>query len=106
LSEGIKNPRIRVVRESTTCFSVWHLFPIVVHGERESLQTHLKARGVATGVHYPIIIPHQKALEHLPSAQAKFPNAVNMANHELSLPIHPYLTESEVERIISACNSW
>jgi dTDP-4-amino-4,6-dideoxygalactose transaminase len=106
LSEGIKNPRIRVVREATTCFSVWHLFPIFVQEQRESLQVHLKAHGVSTGIHYPIIIPHQRALEHLSSAHEKFPNAASMANHELSLPIHPYLTEQEVDRIINACNTW
>ena len=106
LIEGITNPRIEVVREQSSSFSVWHLFPVKVSGERESLQNHLKSHGILSGIHYPIIIPQQRALEHLPSAQELFPNASRMANCELSLPIHPYLTPEEVERIISACNSW
>lgn len=106
LLEGISNPRIGVVSEPDTCCSVWHLFPIKVSGQRESLQNHLKSHGINTGIHYPIVIPHQRSLEHLPSAQESFPNASDMANSELSLPIHPYLRPEEVERIISACNSW
>lgn len=106
LIHGIRHPQIRVVREHSESFSVWHLFPVRVLGSRESLQSHLKSHGILSGIHYPIIIPQQRALEHLACAKESFPKAREMANSELSLPIHPYLKPEELEVIVSACNSW
>lgn len=106
LSERIDNSRLRLIREPDPCFSVWHLFPVQLSDDRDLLQAHLRASGIITGVHYPIIIPHQRALQHLSSASELFPNATQMARTELSLPIHPYLQPNEVERIIVACNAW
>jgi dTDP-4-amino-4,6-dideoxygalactose transaminase len=106
ISQAIDNPRLRVVREADSCSSVWHLLPVQVSGQRESLQAHLKSAEIMTGIHYPIIIPHQKALHDLSSAREEFPNATFMSNTEISLPIHPYLQPEEIERIVAACNNW
>jgi dTDP-4-amino-4,6-dideoxygalactose transaminase len=37
---------------------------------------------------------------------ARFKNARRFADCEVSLPIHPFLTDAEVERVIQACNDW
>lgn len=103
---GIKNPKLRIMNAPEGCHSVWHLFPIQVLGDRESFQAHLKSQGILTGIHYPITIPHQKALEHLPCAKESFANATTIANSEISIPIHPYLKSAEVNRIVTACNTW
>jgi len=33
-------------------------------------------------------------------------NARRFANREVSLPIHPYLTDEDIARVIDACNTW
>jgi dTDP-3-amino-3,4,6-trideoxy-alpha-D-glucose transaminase len=58
-------------------------------------------------VHYPILIPDQPALFgqkfEVPNPLV---NAVQFTKREVSLPIHPYITDEDVERVIDACNTW
>ncbi len=89
--------------------SVWHLYPLLVSGSRESFRSHLQAAGVASGVHYPTLVPEQKALAGYdpaelaltPLAQARI-----FAQSEVSLPMHPFLSDEDVQRVVDACNSW
>jgi dTDP-3-amino-3,4,6-trideoxy-alpha-D-glucose transaminase len=87
---------------------VWHLFPVLAPlGRREELRAFLAARAVQTGVHYPFVIPSQKALAGVPFAcPRKLANAEAFAAREVSLPIHPFLTDGEVDRVIDAVSAW
>jgi len=89
--------------------SVWHLFPVIVEGDRGSLGEHLRAAGIVTGTHYPHPIPDQPALAELGGpklALGPLENARRFAERELSLPIHPFLSDEEVDRVVEACNGW
>jgi dTDP-3-amino-3,4,6-trideoxy-alpha-D-glucose transaminase len=87
--------------------SVYHLFPVLVRGNREGFQKHLRSRGIESGVHYPLLIPNQTALRGKEFEIAiVLGNAERFAKHEVSLPIHPYLSDRDVERVIDACNTW
>jgi len=101
----INNKKLRVIGSPAHSNSVWHLFPVIVDGDRALFQEHLKSHGISTGIHYPILITDQKALEGF-NIKGSYPVAKMIANQEVSLPIHPYLSESEVTKIIDACNSW
>ena len=87
--------------------SVYHLFPILVRGDRDSFRAHLRTRGIESAVHYPMLIPDQSALS---GCKIEVPHslvtAMHFTNHEVSLPIHPYLSDEDVERVIDACNTW
>jgi dTDP-4-amino-4,6-dideoxygalactose transaminase len=87
---------------------VWHLFPLLVRGDRTQLQEHLRRAGVATGVHYPRVIPEQAALRRYGRFEVLGPlaRAQAFAASELSIPIHPFLSAAEVQHIIDACNAW
>lgn len=88
--------------------SVWHLFPVLPRGDRSRFQAHLDRAGIATARHYPTLIPHQRAL--LPgggkNVLTPLPEATRFAEQEVSLPIHPFLREADVGRVIEACNAW
>jgi dTDP-3-amino-3,4,6-trideoxy-alpha-D-glucose transaminase len=87
--------------------SVYHLFPVLVRGNREGFQEHLRSRGIETGVHYPVLIPSQAALRGREFEVANgLTNALRFANREVSLPIHPYLSDCDIERVVDACNTW
>jgi dTDP-4-amino-4,6-dideoxygalactose transaminase len=60
----------------------------------------LAAQGVSSGVHYPLALPDQPALPMLHGVSA--PNARQWAAEELSLPIFPGMTDSELEIVTSA----
>jgi dTDP-4-amino-4,6-dideoxygalactose transaminase len=105
---GIHHPAIEVFRPLPEMLPVWHLFPVTVAKERDSLREHLRGRGILSGVHYPRIIPDQAALAKYGRFEIQHEpvNARDLAETELSLPIHPFLQESEVAAVIEACNSW
>lgn len=88
---------------------VWHLFPVLVkRGERAAFQAYLQDRGVSTGVHYPKLISEQSALLTYGNFEILAPltRAQAFATREVSLPIHPYLTDPEIDAVVDACNSW
>ena len=105
---GICNKGVLVPGAPEASQSVWHLFPVLVTATcREDFRLHLSNAGVESAIHYPTLIPYQAAMSQIPH-QVKRPltRAEEYSRSEVSLPIHPYLTQSEVERAIAAVNSW
>lgn len=91
--------------------SCWHLFPIRVLSDRNSFQVWLSKKGVYTGIHYPTLINEQPIFKNgIASNQYEIKTSLVQAKlitqQEVSLPIHPFLTDSEVSQVIEACNSW
>jgi dTDP-4-amino-4,6-dideoxygalactose transaminase len=82
---------------------VYHLF-VVRHRARRDLQTHLGSRGVETLIHYPVPIPRQQALAALDPADC--PIAARVCDEILSLPLHPALTDAEVDEIAAAVHAF
>jgi dTDP-3-amino-3,4,6-trideoxy-alpha-D-glucose transaminase len=84
--------------------SSWHLYPIQVPpAARPALLNHLKSAGIAPGIHYPTLSlpPSNRAA----TARERYPHAHRISNSEVSLPIHPYLTDHEVARVVQAVNT-
>lgn len=105
----IRNPAIRLLPVEAGSGAVWHLFPILMaEGLREDLQRHLSSLEILSAIHYPRIIPEQEALKRSPGFEmAEQPlKASHFSRCELSLPVHPFLSESEVGCVIDACNTW
>lgn len=77
----------------------WHLF-VVLHPRRDRLRAALEARGIRTGLHYPIPVHLQKAYAHLRHRPGDFPVAEGVARHCLSLPLYPEMTDAQQDRVI------
>jgi dTDP-4-amino-4,6-dideoxygalactose transaminase len=76
--------------------AVHHLF-VVQMTKRYKVQRNLQARGVQTGIHYPISIHKHECFWSEGFARGKtFPHAEKQAADLLSLPMHPKLTKEEV----------
>lgn len=105
---GIVNAHVRVLPSPEGSDSVWHLFPVLVEQrQREAFRAHLKGLGVSSAVHYPELIPNQRALEGVGTAVVgDFAVSRRIADTEVSLPIHPFMRPEEVERVVAAANSW
>lgn len=106
--DQIRHPSIQLLSPHRDMNPVWHLFPILAgSGMRDQLRSHLEACGIMTAVHYPRLICDQAALKKGSWENAVEPvNARRFASCEVSLPIHPFLTEKEVDTVIAACNAW
>jgi dTDP-4-amino-4,6-dideoxygalactose transaminase len=82
-----------------------HLYPIRT-AERDALREHLAARGVETGVHYPEPIHLQPAYAFLERGPGDFPVAEEASRTVLSLPVHPTLSDAQVETVAGAVRSF
>jgi dTDP-4-amino-4,6-dideoxygalactose transaminase len=78
---------------------VYHLFPIL-SPDRATVQTHMKARGIETLIHYPVPIPRQPALAAERPDQC--PIADRVCREVFSVPLHPGLTSAAVEEVAAA----
>ena len=82
--------------ESPDGYHVYHQYTIRCP-QRDELSAHLKERGVATMIYYPVPLHRQPLYAEM--AAARFPNAELAAREVLSLPIFPELTERDQEFI-------
>lgn len=69
---------------------------------REQLQEKLKEKGIPTAVHYPIPLNMQPAFAYLKQLEGSFPVAEATAKRVMSLPMHPYLSDEQIEQIVRA----
>jgi len=67
--------------------------------DRGALREQLDAAGVGSSVYYPTPIHHLDAYD---GYNANAPIAERATNEVLSLPVHPHLTDAELEQIVDA----
>lgn len=87
--------------EASFAQSVYHLYVIRVQ-DRESVVSHLREAGIATGIHYPIPIHLQPAYANLGYPAGSFPVTEAYAAQILSLPMYAELRSEQIERVASA----
>ena len=98
LPEGLQKPVIKC--ENTSVFAQYTLG--VPH--REEVQAALEERGIPTAVHYPLGLHDQPIFQEMFPGPHSFPNTEMAAKCVMSLPMHPYLTVEDQDRVIYALN--
>ncbi len=79
---------------------VFHLYQINVSTKyRNSLIKFLINKNIDAKIHYPIPIHLQRAAKFLKHKKGDFPIAERMANTSISLPVHEYVSKSQVAYI-------
>jgi dTDP-4-amino-4,6-dideoxygalactose transaminase len=83
---------------------VYHLYTVRVPAERrDAVVTFLRERGIEAGVYYPLCI-HQQPLYIERGIGGSFPVAEQAVREIISLPVHPGLSQEDLEQIASAVN--
>lgn len=90
---GVKTHYIQPLNTST-----WAQYTLFVKEGRDLLQKCLKNKGVPSMVHYPIPLNKQPAVF---DSSASLEVGDTLSKHVLSLPMHPYLTRDDVEKIVN-----
>ncbi|MDP8981174.1 MAG: DegT/DnrJ/EryC1/StrS family aminotransferase [Acidobacteriota bacterium] len=85
--------RVRIVPRSQG--SVQHLY-VIRSTQRDVFRERLAARGVATGVHYPVPLHLHPAFSHCGSKAGDHPHAEQAAKEVVCLPLDPFMQEAEV----------
>ncbi len=101
--DGIKNPAIKMPSILPYEKNVFHTFPIFTE-KRDELQTYLKENEIGTIIHYPI--PPHKQVAYKEWNNLSFPVTEKIHETELSLPMSPTLSDSQVQYVIDILNKW
>lgn len=95
--QGIVTP---FIEQNNT--SVYAQYTVQVEN-RDELQKYLKEEDVPTAVHYPVCLNEQPALE---THEFKLPVSEALANKVMSLPMHPYLENTDIIQIVKKLNQF
>lgn len=90
-----------VPKEDKRARHVYHLY-VIQTANRESLQTFLGSRDIATGLHYPVPLHLQPAYASLGYRKGDFPVTEQVASRGLSLPMFPELTQEQIDHVITS----
>lgn len=97
----VEDSRIDLISTPDWSHPVWHLFVVRVDN-RDDVRRALSAKGVGTGLHYPVPVHLQPAYAHLQHTVGDFPQTEQSAARLLSLPIYENLTDVQVDYVIDA----
>jgi UDP-2-acetamido-2-deoxy-ribo-hexuluronate aminotransferase len=70
--------------------------------QRGEVARRLKERGIPTAVYYPKCLHEQPVFATLGHGHGDFPVAEQAAREVLSLPMHPFLSQADQDRVIEA----
>jgi UDP-2-acetamido-2-deoxy-ribo-hexuluronate aminotransferase len=96
LPANVKRPTIKAHNKS-----VYAQYTIEV-ANRDRVQQKLQEKGIPTAVHYPLGLHEQPIFKELFPDTKAFPKAENAARRVMSIPMHPYLTAQDQEKICNA----
>ena len=83
-------------------YSSWAQYTIQLEDRstRDKLQSELKAAEIPSMVYYPKPMHRQEAFAGYDYDDADFPNTVKLCDTVLSLPMHPYLKDEDIEAVV------
>ncbi len=91
--------------ESSGNVPVYHLYVIRVP-KRDELQAFLKERGIFTGIHYPIPIHLQRAVDFLGYKKGVMPVTENVVSQILSLPMYAEICDEEIKHVADSIKAF
>ncbi|MBR6089647.1 MAG: DegT/DnrJ/EryC1/StrS family aminotransferase [Anaerolineaceae bacterium] len=99
-NEGLKNnPKVQIIPAPYADECAYHLYEIVVP-DREDLLNKLASAGINCGVHYR----DNSEYKIFSQERCQAPKAREISQHLMTLPLHLWLTDQDVARIIRAVN--
>jgi perosamine synthetase len=83
----------------------WHQYTIRVNGKLDQTTAveKLKEAGIETGIYYPLPVHKQKSVMQV-IGDVTMPVAEQAARQVLSLPVHPQLSQDDLETIVAEVN--
>lgn len=84
--------------------SSWAQYTLILHDETEraELQKFLSNKAIPSMVYYPKPLHSQAAFSDLEDRHEKLQIATQLAGTVLSIPMHPYLTDNEIDVVCNA----
>jgi perosamine synthetase len=105
LSENLKG--VIPPCEEPGCTHVYHQYTVrVTGGRRDALRAFLQEKGVGSEIYYPVPVHQQSFYTGELGYQVAIPEAERAAQEVLSLPVHPALSQADLETIAASVNEF
>jgi dTDP-4-amino-4,6-dideoxygalactose transaminase len=102
-SQKINNPLVKTFKKSSYCsYNTFHIYPLIVNN-RDKFIKYLTAKNIQSGIHYPVLI---ESMPHFKKYDFYCPKALDISQKIVSLPIHPFMDDNQVEYVIEAVNNY
>jgi len=86
---------------------VYHQYTLrVLSGDRDGLLAHLTGQNIRAAVHYPAPVHLQPVAREWGFSEGNFPHAEALAKQVICLPVHPFLSDADVQRVTTAVLEW
>ena len=101
-TERLKNV-VEVPEVKDGYYSSWAQYTIKLKDKdtRDRVQAELKEHGIPTMIYYPRGMHQQGAFKNIPY-EGQCPNTEKLCERVLALPMHPYLTEQDIDIVCKA----
>lgn len=80
---------------------IFYVYPLMVK-DRAYFRSRMEAKGISTGVYFPVPLHLQECFKNLNYKRGDFPVAENLAEHGVTIPMFPELLESEIDAVLEA----
>lgn len=94
--EALEGLPLRLTPKKYTDYSSWHLFPVGVESRelKYKFREYLTQNGVGNALFYEKSLPEEGPISHFEGEREK---AYDFAGQTLCLPMHPFLTDEEID---------
>jgi dTDP-4-amino-4,6-dideoxygalactose transaminase len=83
-------------------FHVYHQYTIRIVGhDRDAFAAEMIKQGVGNGVYYPVPVHRLASFGHT----YELPETTRVSREVLSIPVHPSLSQDDLEKVVSVVNS-
>jgi dTDP-4-amino-4,6-dideoxygalactose transaminase len=89
------------VRDLDIHRQVFHIYSLTFE-KRDELKLFLESKGIDAKIHYPTPIHLQPAAKKFVKNSGEYPVAEQLARSTLSLPVHEFITEQQLDFIVGA----
>ena len=92
---------IQLIQREKNSTEVFHLYCLRVKNKKKEITKNLIKNGIDVKVHYPIPMHLQPAAKELGYKKGSFPVTEKIASVTISLPVHEFITKTNLDKIIS-----
>jgi len=103
LDEGLAGtPGVVTPKERAGYRHAYHQYTVMIEGDRDGFRDRIGELGVGSAIHYELPVHRQPLYAGLGYSNVSMPIAERAAAHVLSLPVHPALSDEDLDRIVEA----
>ncbi|MDQ4050428.1 MAG: DegT/DnrJ/EryC1/StrS family aminotransferase [Thermoproteota archaeon] len=98
IATSSKKYQLKIPEETTDKKFNWYLYTVAIQDKRDDVKNKLVKNNVGATVYYSPPV-HKMPFYASTASETNLPATEWCANHVLSLPVHPYVTEQDIDHI-------